>query len=44
MYVNKYIVDMIELQPFSPHKMNKINLKIDNNLREQVVIANNTFT
>jgi ubiquitin carboxyl-terminal hydrolase 25/28 len=44
MYINRYIVDLIELQPFSAHRMNKINLNINNNLLEQVVIANNSFT
>ena len=42
-YVNQYIEDLIHKQPYSAHQMDRVNLGIANNLREAVVLANNSF-
>lgn len=41
MYINQHIADLINVQPFSAHRMGKINMGISNDLREQMTIQNN---
>jgi len=41
-YINQFIADQMDAQEFPMHQM-KDKMPIDNNLRQQITISNNSF-